>query len=113
MTDSTDCIFCRIATGDLHDKTSFEFEDDLVVAFPDLHPIAPVHLLIVPKQHVADLNGVTTKDEPFYGRIVHVASQLAAKKGIAAGWQLFVRVGKGGGQEVSHVHFHLVAGKHA
>ncbi|MFO0704510.1 MAG: HIT domain-containing protein [Candidatus Andersenbacteria bacterium] len=108
------CIFCKIATGELHDKTRFAYEDELVAVFADLHPIAPVHLLLVPKKHYSDLNGLTQADEPVYGRIVRVASTLAKKFAIdRTGWQLFVRVGKGGGQEVGHVHFHLISGKRA
>jgi histidine triad (HIT) family protein len=116
MGDSRDrnCIFCKIAMGELHDKTKFEHEDDLVAAFADLHPIAPTHILIVPKKHYADINGLTSADEATYGRIVRVASELAKEHGLdKTGWQLFVRVGKGGGQEVGHVHFHLISGKRA
>lgn len=103
------CIFCKIAAHSV--PSEIVFEDDLVVAFKDLRPLAPVHLLIVPKRHIADLNDVPGSDEPLYGRIVWVASALAKKQGIAeTGWQLFCRVGKGGGQEVGHVHFHLISG---
>lgn len=105
------CIFCKIARHEV--PSNLEFEDQDVLAFDDIHPVAPVHILIVPKRHVADLNGLTAQDEPLYGKIVRVASELAAKKKISSGWQLFVRVGKGGGQEVEHVHFHLISGQRA
>lgn len=107
---SDDCIFCKIAAHGV--PSEIVYEDDLVVAFPDLHPLAPVHLLIVPKRHIASLNGVSAGDEPLYGRIVWAASALATQKKITDGWQLFCRVGKGGGQEVGHVHFHLISGQH-
>lgn len=83
-----------------------------MVAFKDINPMAAVHILIVPKKHYADLNGLGESDETLYGRIARVASDLAARKNIQDGWQLFVRVGKKGGQEVPHVHFHLVSGQH-
>ena len=103
------CIFDQIIAGEIPaDKV---FEDDDVLAFKDIKPVADVHYVIIPKKHVSNLNGVTVGDEPLYGKIVRVASELAAKAGITDGWQLFVRVGQGGGQEVPHVHFHLISGK--
>ncbi len=102
------CVFDKIIAGQIPSEKVFEDED--VFAFKDANPVAEVHYLIIPKKHVADLNGLTATDEPLYGKIVRVASELAAKAGIPDGWQLFVRVGKGGGQEVPHVHFHLISG---
>jgi histidine triad (HIT) family protein len=106
----TSCIFCKISKGEV--PADVVYQDADVVVFTDAHPIAPVHLLLIPRGHVQDINGLTTKDEPLYGKIVRIASELAAKRNITSGWQLFVRVGKGGGQEVPHVHFHLVSGQH-
>jgi histidine triad (HIT) family protein len=106
----TECIFCKISKGEV--PADEVYQDPDVMVFTDAHPIAPVHLLLIPRQHVSDINGLTSKDEPLYGKIVRIASELASKRGIASGWQLFVRVGKGGGQEVPHVHFHLVSGQH-
>lgn len=106
--DNAECVFCKIAAHQLPGEILYE--DELVVAFPDLHPVAKVHILIIPKRHVADLNGVTAQDEQLYGRIVWAASALATKRGTQHGWQLLCRVGKGGGQEVGHVHFHLTSG---
>lgn len=105
-----DCLFCKIA-GHKIPQVTYEFEDDLVVAFKDIKPLAPVHILIIPKKHFADLNGLEEKDEALFGHIVKVASDLAQKNQISAGWQLFVRVGEKGGQEVGHVHFHLISGQ--
>ena len=107
------CPFCLIAQHQAPGATLYEYEDEDVVAFPDLHPIADVHILIIPKRHYPDLNGLTAKDEPLFGKVVRVASELAAKHTITRGWQLFTRVGKGGGQEIGHVHFHLISGKRA
>lgn len=104
------CIFCDIAKHEV--PSAIEFEDADVVAFKDIHPIAPVHLLIVPTKHYADLNGLKVSDQLLFGKIVRIASELAAKHKITGGWQLFARVGKGGGQDVPHVHFHLVSGSH-
>lgn len=111
-TNATDaCIFDKIIAGEIPaDKV---FEDQDVLAFKDIKPVADVHYVIIPKKHVVNLNGLTPGDEPLYGKIVRIASELAAKAGIASGWQLFVRVGKGGGQEVPHVHFHLISGTRA
>ncbi|MFH0830986.1 MAG: HIT domain-containing protein [Parcubacteria group bacterium] len=111
MSEQT-CPFCLIAQHKMPGKTAYEYEDQDLVAFKDIHPLAPVHLLIIPKKHLSDLNGLTALDEPLYGKLIRVASELAAKNNIADGWQLFVRVGAKGGQEVKHVHFHLVSGQH-
>ncbi len=106
-----DCVFCKIKRKEI--PADLLYEDADILVFPDINPVADVHLLIVPRKHIRDINGLKAEDEALYGKIVRVASKMAAKKGVAdSGWQLFVRVGKGGGQEVPHVHFHLVSGKH-
>ncbi len=105
-----ECLFCKIAGGDVPAKIVYQDQDVLV--FPDIKPLAKTHLLIIPRRHFKDLNGLTAEDEPLFGKIIRIASSLAAKNKISDGWQLFVRVGRGGGQEVPHVHFHLVSGNH-
>jgi len=102
------CLFCDISAKRIPSETLYE-DDDLIV-FKDIKPIADTHLLLVPRKHYKDLNGLTQSDEPLYGKIVRVAADMAKKEDIQGGWQLFVRVGKGGGQEVPHVHFHLISG---
>lgn len=89
------------------------YEDDLVVAFPDINPIVPVHILIIPKEHIESINDLTEgeKSEKIAGRMILVARKLAKEKGIdKGGYKLLVRTGRHGGQEVSHIHLHLLGG---
>ncbi len=104
-----DCIFCKIANKEIPNE--FLYEDDLVVAFTDAHPIAPVHILIIPKQHIASIADLKDEDEKLAGRLIMVAKKLAEKSGIAAdGYKLLFRVRQHGGQEVGHIHLHLIGG---
>ena len=103
-----DCIFCKIVRREI--PSSVVYEDEHVLAFKDIHPIAPVHILVVPKHHVATLNDVDADNLP------HVAALLAAARPVAEalgvehqGYRVFFNVGRGAGQEVFHVHMHLVA----
>jgi len=102
-----DCIFCQIANKEI--PVELLHEDDLVVAFRDIKPIAPVHILVIPKAHIASVNEI--KDEALAGRLIMVAKKLAGDLGIADdGYKLLLRVGRHGGQEVLHVHLHLLGG---
>lgn len=102
-----DCIFCKIANKEIPAKLLYE--DELVVAFKDIHPIAPVHVLVIPKEHIASINDL--EDEMLAGRLVMVAKKLAKELGIEErGYKLLFRTGRDGGQEVSHVHLHLLGG---
>ena len=104
-----DCIFCRIAAGQI--PTSLLYEDEEIVAFRDINPRASVHILIIPKKHIASLAQVKQEDAALLGRICLVASQLAASEGIAAsGYRLLSNSGPDSGQEVAHLHFHLLGG---
>ena len=105
-----DCIFCKIA----HKEISSEilYEDEFVVAFKDLEPQAPVHILIVPKKHIASLNDLTADDAELLARIVLAAQKLAKDNGIAErGYRLVNNCGIEGGQTVGHLHFHLLGGR--
>lgn len=105
------CVFCKIINKEI--KVKLEYEDDLVIAFSDIHPIAPVHILIIPKEHIESINELTEdeKGEKVAGRLIMVAKKIAKKKGIAKdGYKLLVRTGKHGGQEVPHIHLHLIGG---
>ncbi|RMF48150.1 MAG: histidine triad nucleotide-binding protein [Anaerolineae bacterium] len=105
-----ECIFCKIVAGKAHGEVLYQ--DDLVTAFRDIHPIAPVHLLIVPNRHIASVNHVDAADEPALGRMFRVARQLAAEMGIAeSGYRLSVNTGFDGGQAVHHLHMHLLGGR--
>jgi histidine triad (HIT) family protein len=106
-----ECIFCKIVQKKI--PAEILYEDDLVIAFPDINPIAPVHILIIPKKHIASVNDLTDqpKDEKIAGRLILVARQLAAKKKIdQKGYKLLMRTGVHGGQEVPHIHLHLLGG---
>jgi len=106
----TDCIFCKIVAGVLPSKTLYK--DEEIVAFRDIHPLAPTHILIVPRKHIADLAQMQDSEVPLIGRMVQVANQLARQEGIAGrGYRIVISSGKEGGQVVPHLHMHLLGGK--
>jgi histidine triad (HIT) family protein len=105
-----DCPFCRIVAR--QSPSDIVYEDDAVVAFKDIYPKAPVHLLIVPRRHIASLIDVTDEDALVLGRCVVAARRLAEDSGYAEqGFRLSVNTGPEGGQVVYHVHFHFTAGR--
>lgn len=105
----SDCIFCKIVKKEV--PTKILFEDDLVLAFNDIHPNAPVHILIISKKHIGSIIELGNKDELLAGRMIMVAKKLAEQKGIEKdGYKLLFRVGRHGGQEVPHIHLHLIGG---
>ena len=106
-----DCIFCKIANGEL--GTEFVYEDELVVAFNDLSPQAPVHILIVPKEHIASALELDENNQNIVGHIFGVAGKIARDLGFAEnGFRVVNNCGKDGGQTVGHIHFHLLAGRY-
>lgn len=90
---------------------TFVYEDDLVVAFKDINPIAPTHVLIVPRKPIATLAEVTEEDEPILGRMLHVAQKIATQEGLSGGFRSIINCGDDGGQEVYHLHLHLLGGR--
>lgn len=105
-----DCLFCRIASGGA--RGTIVHEDEEIVAFRDIHPQAPVHLLIVPRRHVASLADAAEGDAPLLARLLLVARDLAVRERIdAGGWRLVANRGSDGGQTVPHLHFHLLGGR--
>jgi histidine triad (HIT) family protein len=105
-----DCLFCRIVSR--QSPADIVYEDDAVIAFKDLYPKAPVHLLIVPRRHIASLADATDGDVDVLGRCVLAARRLAERHGYAEkGFRLSVNTGPEGGQVVYHVHFHFTAGR--
>ena len=102
------CLFCRIARGDIPSRKVYE--DDQVIAFHDINPARPMHLLVVPKRHIASLQTVTADDEPVLGRMLVVARQLAEENGSPDGFRVIINNGWIGGQEVPHLHAHVVGG---
>ncbi len=105
----SDCIFCKIIEGKIPAK--IVYHDDLVVAFEDANPAAPIHILIVPRKHFPTLNDVP-EDSTILSHIVNVAKKIALDLGVAqTGYRFFINVNKGGGQVIFHLHAHLVSGK--
>ena len=111
MSDSpTDCIFCKIVRGEF--GTEFVAESDLAVAFNDIAPHAPTHVLIVPRRHIPSLADLTEDDAALLGEMIGLANQVARERGIdASGYRLATNVGRDGGQEVPHLHWHLLGGR--
>ena len=106
----SDCPFCRIVAR--QSPADIIYEDDAVLAFKDIYPKAPVHLLIVPKRHIGSLTETTDGDAPVLGRCLIAARRLAETTGYAEkGFRLTVNTGPEGGQVVYHVHFHFTAGR--
>lgn len=105
-----DCIFCKIVGGQI--PSDVVYTDDKVIAFRDISPMAPVHLLIIPREHIASLNDITEQQTALIGHMVQVAKQLAKQQGIAArGYRVVINCGLQGGQVVQHLHMHLLGGR--
>ncbi len=103
-----DCLFCKIAQGDIPSKKVFEDED--IFAFHDIRPIAPVHFLIIPKQHVATLYEAGMDHHRALGKMLAMAGQLASEAGAKDGFRTIVNCGRVGHQEVYHLHMHVIGG---
>jgi histidine triad (HIT) family protein len=105
-----DCVFCRIVAGEI--PADIVYQDKALLAFRDINPQAPTHILIIPKSHIASLADITAKHQALMGRIILLARDLAEKEGISdGGYRLSVSTGADGGQLVPHVHFHLLGGR--
>lgn len=103
-----DCIFCKIAAGEI--PSTKVYEDDKLLAFRDINPQAPVHILIIPKQHFESVNALDESSAPIVGEIMLVAKKLAKENGLDGGYRLITNIGDDGGQTVKHLHFHLIGG---
>jgi histidine triad (HIT) family protein len=107
--DSQNCLFCKIVKKQI--PAEIIFEDLDILAFKDIKPLAPVHVLIIPKKHIESINDLKDEDGKLMARSILVARELAKKLGIAEdGYKLLYRVGENGGQEVGHIHLHLIGG---
>ncbi len=105
-----DCIFCKIVAGEI--PATILYQDDRIMAFRDIHPVAPVHVLIIPKKHIPTLAHITPREAPLIGKMAMVANQLAKQEGIAeTGYRVIINTGKDGGQIVQHLHMHLLGGR--
>ena len=104
-----DCLFCKIIAGDI--PSAKVYEDELVYAFRDIAPMAPTHILIVPKAHLASADEVTAENSGYVARIFEVIPKIAAAEGLANGYRVITNCGEDGCQSVKHLHFHLLGGK--
>lgn len=104
-----DCVFCKIAKGEIPSKKAYE--DDRVLAFYDLDPQAPVHILIIPKEHIRSADEITAENSSIVAYIFEVAAKLAKEQGLANGYRIVTNIGADGGQSVPHLHFHLLGGR--
>lgn len=103
------CLFCKIATGEI--PATVVFEDTEVIAFRDINPQAPTHLLVIPKKHIATIDDADTTDEQLLGKMILIAKKLAKTEGLGEGYRLVFNVNAGGGQVVYHIHLHVLGGR--
>lgn len=105
-----DCLFCRIVAGEI--PSTQVASDDLVVAFRDIAPRAPTHILVVPREHIPSAADLAEDDGPLLGRLFAAAARIAREEGIAeAGYRIVTNIGTWGGQTVDHLHFHVMGGR--
>ena len=104
----TDCIFCKIVEGKIPSRKVYE--DDEILAFHDINPMAPVHFMIIPKQHVDSLATCGPEHAPVLGRIMAIAGRLAREQGATDGFRTIVNTGRVGRQDVYHLHIHIIGG---
>ena len=104
-----DCIFCNIINGNI--PSTKVYEDEFVTAFNDLNPQMPVHVLIVPKKHIASANDIDENDADLIGKVFLAAKKIAAQLGLENGYRIINNCGEDAGQTVKHLHFHLLGGK--
>lgn len=104
-----DCLFCKIIKGDI--PSSKVYEDDTVYAFNDIDPQAPVHILIIPKEHIKSAAEINSDNSKLVAHIFEVAAKIAKEKGLADGFRIVTNCGDSAGQSVKHLHFHLLSGR--
>lgn len=104
-----DCLFCKIAAGEFPSKKAYE--DEKVYAFYDIDPQAPVHILVIPKEHIQSVNQITPENQEIVGHIFTVIAKLAKELDLKDGYRVVSNVGEQGGQSVPHLHFHLLGGR--
>ncbi len=106
----SDCMFCRIVDGSVASKSVYQ--DDQAVAFEDLNPKAPVHVLVIPRRHIASVGGVGAADEGLLGHLMRVGVKVAEDKGLMqSGYRILTNVGPDAGQSVFHLHLHVLGGR--
>ena len=107
--EKDDCIFCKIVAGEIPAKKVYE--DNEILAFRDLNPQAPVHVLVIPRKHIASLNEAEAGDQEILGRLLVTLPKLAAELGVGSGYRVVNNCGASAGQSVFHIHFHLLGGR--
>lgn len=105
-----DCVFCKIIKGEIPTEKVYETEE--ILAFKDIHPAAPIHILVVPKKHISMLTDLKPEDEALIGKIYTTINKIAEQEGFKEqGYRVITNCGKDSGQEVMHIHFHVLGGK--
>ena len=105
----SDCLFCKIVDGDI--PSTKVYEDEKILAFRDIAPQAPCHVLVIPKAHIADVNGITAENSAVVAHIFQVIPQIAKAEGLENGYRVVSNCGADAGQTVQHLHFHILGGK--
>ena len=105
----SDCLFCKIIAGEI--PSNKVYEDDRILAFRDIAPQAPCHVLVIPKNHIADVNGITAENSAIVAHIFQVIPQIAKAEGLENGYRVVSNCGADAGQTVQHLHFHILGGK--
>ena len=105
----SDCLFCKIVAGDI--PSTKVYEDDTILAFRDIAPQAPCHVLVIPKAHIADVNGINPENSAVVAHIFQVIPQIAKAEGLENGYRVVSNCGVDAGQTVQHLHFHILGGK--
>lgn len=104
----SDCLFCKIAAGEIPSDTVYE--DDQVIVFRDLYPKAAVHLLVVPREHIESLKEMDVSHDALLAHMMRLLPKLAEEQGLSTGFRTIINTGRGGGQEIFHLHIHLLGG---
>lgn len=107
---SADCLFCKIVAGTI--PATRIYEDESCLAFPDVHPQAPVHVLVIPKEHIKSLAEVGAEHIALLGQLMAAAAEVARTEGLEKGYRVVVNTGSDGGQTVGHLHLHVLGGRH-
>lgn len=109
MDHDPSCLFCRIVAGEI--PSTRVHEDDEILAFRDIDPKAPTHILVIPRRHIASVAALGPSDAELAGRLLVVAAEVAGEEGLERGWRVVSNVGEEGGQSVPHLHLHLLGGR--
>ena len=103
------CLFCKIAAGII--PSTKVYEDETILAFRDIAPMAPTHILVIPKTHITDMNGISAENSAVIAHIFEMIPRIAAEEGLKNGYRVLSNCGADGGQTVPHLHFHILGGK--